>query len=269
MNIDNKAWLTLDNKNFNADEYLYHFTSIEKANLILYGDCLKFAKISNLNDTIEAKPKIDLKYCPANIEYINQNYMQLLCFSRDIKDYNIDDDFNNNNNFISDYTGRGFALPRMWAQYANDNDGICFVFNKSLLLEECCRQLYDKTIMFGNVDYISKYKKINTHFDETLFFRKLKNNEILSFFKSNTEFTKINYFYKLKDWENEHEFRILAFGKNDHYIKNIRNALVGIIIGEKIKPTDKKIIELFCNNMFEIKKINFSHIGCTLETIYD
>ena len=27
----------------------------------------------------------------------------------------------------NDYTGRGFSLPRMWAQYANNNDGVCFV----------------------------------------------------------------------------------------------------------------------------------------------
>lgn len=141
MNIDNNAWLTLYQKNFNRTNYLYHFTSVEKATLILDGDSLKFSKITNMNDTLEAKPKMNLFGIDSTknlhdifncINEINKKYIQLLCFTTDT---DIELQTESDKIRYNDYTGRGFTLPRMWAQYANNNDGVCFIFDKKKILD--------------------------------------------------------------------------------------------------------------------------------------
>lgn len=77
MNIDNKAWFTLYQDDFNRDGYLYHFTSIEKAALILDSKSLKFSKITSTNDTLEAKPKMSYKNISSN-ENLKKSSMKLI-----------------------------------------------------------------------------------------------------------------------------------------------------------------------------------------------
>jgi hypothetical protein len=279
MNFDNNAWLTLYQENFERKRYLYHFTSIEKATLILDGDSLKFSKITSTNDTLEAKPKMsyydissnkklnDIFNCTSNI---NKKYIQLLCFSMDIDKIKTSD---NEKIYLSDYSDRGFALPRMWAQYAHDNDGVCFVFDKEKLSKAINESLNKSLITEGAIEYVSQYTNLNFDYDKLNF---LLNSEselvkcinFVDFLKSNKEYTKYNYFYKLKDWANENEYRFLAYGDNDFYIKNIKETIVGIIIGERIKPSDEKIIKFFCKDVCEIKKISFSYSGCLITNIY-
>ena len=58
---DFMIWMTLFETEFDNRAYLYHYTSFESACRILYGDSLKFSSLSRTNDTIEAKPKIQIK----------------------------------------------------------------------------------------------------------------------------------------------------------------------------------------------------------------
>lgn len=283
MNIDNKAWFTLYQKPFERTSYLYHFTSVEKATLILDGDSLRFSKITSMNDTLEAKPKMNLIGTNSSeelsnifncINEINKKYIQLLCFTMDT---DIERETGNQWLHYNDYTGRGFALPRMWAQYANNNDGVCFIFNKRKLQSLISDELGENLIYQNKISYISQYSQENNKiFDyEQLRFLLKSNNELakniqfVSFLKNNIDFTKHNYFSKLKDWENENEFRVLAYGEEEFYIQKIKDAIVGIVIGEQIKPNNEKIIKMFCKKVCEIKKIFFSYNGCMLKTIYD
>lgn len=280
MKIDHKAWFTLYGNEFDREGYVYHFTSIEKATLILDSNALRFSKITSMNDTLEAKPKMSYKNIPTDsnldkiiseINTINQNYIQLLCFAKDNNTVLTSD---SRKTLVSDYTGRGFALPRMWAQYAHNNDGVCFVFNKSALLKLIRKGLGCNLICVDDIEYVSQYTPFEFNYEENLEFL-LEGSEIskcvgfVDFLKNNKPYTKYNYFYKLNDWLNENEFRILAYGDKNFFVKNISNALVGVIIGENIKPTDEKIIKFFCKDKCEIKKIEFSYNGCTLENIYD
>lgn len=282
MNIDNKAWLTNYQVSFNCNSYLYHFTSVEKATLILDGNSLRFSKITNTNDTLESKPKFGLiginspekvKTILNRIKEINNKYIQLLCFTTDS-----DVKLHTNSEKIkyNDYTGRGFSLPRMWAQYANNNDGVCFVFDKQKLFALVDRELGANQIKRDRINYSSQYDKDPTRFEyESLAFLEEAENELsksiqyVTFIKDNTSYTNVNYFTKLEDWRTENEFRILAYGEDEFFIKNIKSALVGIIIGEQIKSNNEKIIKLFCKDVCEIKKITFTYEGCMLENIYD
>lgn len=278
MKFDNFAWLTLYDENFNNEEYLYHFTSVEKATKILNGDSLKFSTINSTNDTLEAKPKMSYTAIKSDeklnnsfnkINKINEKYIQLLCFSKDGCKKSADTEY-----LQFDYSNRGFALPRMWAQYAQDNNGVCFVFNKKKIQELIQTHLSESLIYFGDVIYVNQYKKLEFDYANLnkLFENMSETNcffNYVSFLKNNQSYTVYNYFNKLQDWSNENEYRFLAFGDNDLFVKGIKDALIGIIIGERIKETDEKIIKFFCDDICEIKKISFSYNGCLLKNIYN
>jgi len=280
MKNDHYVWLTLFDKLFKKHEYLYHFTDIEKASKILHGATLKFSKLSRTNDTLESKPRINEKLgysdCIEQFKKLNQECVQLLCFSTD--DY-VDD---NKISFTvtermkySDYTGRGFALPRMWAQYAKNNSGICLIFNKKKLTEIIKEQLGENYILGEMIDYKSpfeEYPLINER--EELIKLLIKDVEQLhktpinaKFLKEHIDFVKYNYFSKLDDWATEKEFRFLAYGENEYLIHGIFDTLVGIIVGEKTDVSDIEIIKMFADKFTDIKKVSFTFNGCKLENL--
>lgn len=282
MKIYNEAWLTIYDSNFSRDKYLYHFTDVEKFVKIIYGKSLKFSKISKTNDTLESKPKIfewdqntnDLYEIIKHFRDINQDYLQLLCFTRDIRKIN---NVPTGKSLYIDYSGRGFALPRMWAQYSKNNTGVCLVFDKSELIRLIEKRLGLSLIHHGIINYISKFQHYKVNFDELNSLIKRINEyqksrmqqgfADLDFLRSNLDFVKYNYFCKLDDWSGENEYRFLSYGESDYFIKDITDALIGIVVGENIEPANENIIKILCNNVCEVKKITFTYKGCQLTHI--
>lgn len=282
MKVHNEAWRTVYDPNFCEGNFLYHFTDIEKVIKILYGDSLKFSKICTTNDTLESKPKMDI---PANQENdlfeiirhlrdINKRHVQILCFTKDV--------VRKSTNCVSgkkvytDYSGRGFALPRMWAQYARNNTGVCLVFDKNLLIELIQNSLGISLIHHGSVQYVSKFEnfkynpvKLKKLLDQVNQYHNAMQQSFvdLNFLKSNIEFVEYNYFSKLDDWAGENEYRFLTYGEEDYFIKQIKDALIGIVIGENIDPAYEEIIKVLCNDICEIKKISFTYKGCQISSI--
>lgn len=282
MKIYNEAWLTIYDSNFSRDRYLYHFTDVEKFVKIIYGKSLKFSKISKTNDTLESKPKIfewdqntnDLYEIIKHFRDINQDYLQLLCFTRDIRKIN---NVPTGKSLYIDYSGRGFALPRMWAQYSKNNTGVCLVFDKTELIHLIEKRLGLSLIHHGAINYISKFQHYKVNFDELSSLIKRINEyqksrmqqgfADLDFLRSNLDFVKYNYFCKLDDWSGENEYRFLSYGESDYFIKDITDALIGIVVGENIEPANENIIKILCNNVCEVKKITFTYKGCQLTHI--
>lgn len=89
----------------------------------------------------------------------------------------------------------------------------------------------------------------------------------LDFLRSNLDFVKYNYFCKLDDWSGENEYRFFSYGESDYFIKDITDALIGIVVGENIEPANENIIKILCNNVCEVKKITFTYKGCQLTHI--
>lgn len=282
MKIHNEAWLTIYDPNFSRDKYLYHFTDVEKFVKIIYGKSLKFSKISTTNDTLESKPKIfeynqntnGLYEIVKHFRDINQDYLQLLCFTRDMKKST---NVPGGKSLFIDYSGRGFALPRMWAQYSNNNTGVCLVFDKSELIRLVENALGLSLIHHGTIKYISKFQYYKVNFDELSRlmkrigeYQKSKMQQSfadLDFLRSNLDFVKYNYFCKLDDWSGENEYRFLSYGESDYFIKDIVDALIGIVVGENIEPANENIVKIMCNNICEVKKITFTYKGCQLTHI--
>ena len=287
-------WKPLYVDEFDCDKYLYHYTSFETAIKIIYSNQLLFSLIGRTNDTSESKMKIvfgennivdkDIYRKQVNTisEYFHQStqIVQLLCFSTDAK---INE--NDKKKYLSimgkkdmyyDVSGRGFALPRMWAQYASNNMGVCFVFNREKLEE-----LVKRKIAFTKAAPV-KYKKffnryiIDTERMDVLYDKisMISNGSLtlLDMIRKDNDFLTYNFFTKLDDWKNEHEYRIVALIDNKNHldrlaIDKVSSCLEGVVIGEQIDPAYEKTIKILIQSMgnkCDVKKIQFTSRMCKL-----
>lgn len=273
-------WMTPLDPEFNSDMFLYHYTNFETACKILYGESLKFSSLSRTNDTVESKPKIKAKNKKDQVELtelleyfksINKNSIQLMCFSKDLI---VDNKNTTHLNIYDDFTGRGFALPRMWAQYGENNEGVCLIINKKGLINliENTPKYRRQIIRYGDVDYKSIFDSYTMTFEEI---KDLKDyfsnsNAILNyqFLSENKKFIERNYFTKSLDWQQENEYRLLAYNETPIYVENLREYLVGIVVGETMAKVNKKIIyELSKEICDQIKQIQFNYSECTLKNL--
>lgn len=274
----NNAFMTMHDTNFNANSYLYHYSSFEKATKNIFNNNLRFSNIFNLNDTTEYKPKIIFSKNSDNekreaiykcCQDINR-HIKICCFTQDnekIRRFKKQNDM-----YFTDYTGRGFALPRMWAQYATNNKGVCFILNKSLLEKEISGRF--KIIYAGAITYVERYKcfrftsKTISDFSNQVLSRNTKDSIVAAnFFSEYPDYIKENYFTKLLDWRNENEYRIALFSRDGENlsINNLNHFLEGIIVGEDIDETDETIIKKLLKHHVPIKKIIFLNRYITLK----
>lgn len=294
--MENDVWNTWHDESFDCNKYLYHYTSIEKALKILFYRSLRFNIITKTNDTMESKIKIDFS---DNVEEEKQiikkniirKYMeihnaniQLLCFSTDTlksegeRVYTKEDD-----RYYIDVSGRGFALPRMWAQYADNNCGVCFIINKEKFEKEIQNNYGIVKIYSDYVDYKDVYSTYKMPYEimDNLF-DSIENDEntILNayiFLSRNIEYVKYSYFTKYSDWMNEREYRYLIGSDNDRLkeVKGIEKYLEGIVLGENIDSFNeyliKSLLEYNINineyRNIELKKIHFDYNCNYLEEI--
>lgn len=282
MGVDS-LWQPWHLPSFDTDKYLYHYTSIEKAFKILHSKTLRLSSFTTANDTAEGKPRIDFgcnrKKGREIIDYFNgfRNYARLLCFCRDVEkaaDFSppnrSEDDL-----YYYDVTGRGFALPRMWAQYSGNNTGVCFIFDKKALLDAAAQTLDSPA--WKNVQYCDIYKRFPfTDSDIASFSAKIASKPKsfvtgYDFIKNNPNFMKYNYFIKNADWYGEREFRIVTFADTYAFYPQLQEIFIflkGIVIGENVDSTHANIIKHFADGI-EVKKIYFTTESCRFKELHD
>lgn len=266
---------TMHDVNYKVNTYLYHYSSFEKATKIIYSNSIRFSNIFSLNDTTEYKPKVIFsKEDPINEEILNRcreinRLIKICCFTQDnieIKRFTKKNDF-----YFTDYSGRGFALPRMWAQYGGDNRGVCFIINKLNLENAICEQL--KILGSKPIQYVDRYscfcftaKAVSTFKNQVLSREPDNSMAADKFMETYPKYIDENYFTKLSDWRDEHEYRIALFSSNGENltIGNFANFIEGIIIGENVDAVDAAIISKLLKRKVPIKRIVFQHQCITL-----
>lgn len=287
-----KIWRTLFTDDFDFTQYLYHYTSVEKAIKIIFSKELWFSKISKTNDTTESKLRIQFKTDDSKMlisednrtsdirKYLTQSNddIRLLCFSRDMAlseeelNFAIDLHRNHIKDQYFDISGRGFALPRMWSQYASNHEGVCFVINKKKFDAKLESVSYLRQQVVEYENFLTCYEiketqlnhlhsRVNKYFNGRLSFLDLINND--------DHFIKYNYFTKQKDWENEREYRYIAAvdGVKEPNIKieGLFDYVEAIVVGEKIDPAYELAIRKMIENKCDVKKIFFSTNMCYVE----
>ena len=282
------VWKTLYTDDFDTDHYLYHYSTFDKAIKILQSNSLRFSPINKTNDTVEAKVRISFPHTSAvnkaefNIktaaiyEYFCKHHpeIRLLCFSTDNQCTPLAAPGSSKKVFY-DISGRGFALPRMWSQYAANNEGVCFIFNKEKLLKEvqqsisfhrCAKvtyKTYTKSFCISEEKVESLYSKVSMLANGSL--------TLVEIMQKDRDFLQYNYFQKLDDWKNEREFRIIALAGDNSAnlsIGNLFSYLEGVVIGENMHPAYEEVIKLIIAKNkadCEVKRIVFSGQICKVK----
>lgn len=264
-------------------KYLYHYTSVEKAFKILYYKTLQFANITTTNDIFEQKPKLSFDETDLNTfdmvrtiqKYFlkEQNRVRILCFSQDYeKDINMDNLSRDQRR--ANVIGRGFALPRMWAQYFSNNEGVCLIINKDKLLNYISAQ--EIFNINNKVNYVKNYLTypMNKEYIIKLYKKIISNSfDVFStLVKDDSDFVKFNFFSKLDDWQSENEFRILTLVNENNLdkvikINNIYKFVEGIVVGQNISDENCFILHQLVDGNTIIRRIHFDNIITRIQDI--
>lgn len=212
-----------------GNEYLFHYTKEYNILKILKEETLLVNNIDKTNDPYENK-KLDFfdikeirnvddqddftderRFYFKNLNNMKNRIIKSISFSQ-----------GSYNEEVLNSTNRpGYLYPRMWAQYANNSQGACFVFKKKELIEEITSSLeFNFYVLNDSVEYVDvieeAYVKQLTNLiklrNKTIFGhgnnnkRKMIVNEIIKNYKT-------YYFTKDKDWEGEKEYRFLIINK--------------------------------------------------------
>lgn len=284
---DHKIWAPL--KKIDNDKYLYHYTSVEKAIKILFYNTLQFGNIASTNDIFEQKPKLSFsKEFEDDVELINKekiiekyflehrNKIQILCFSQDSHTPN-DDSTLSKYLKLANVIGRGFALPRMWAQYATNNEGVCFIINKQKLIDKLDREGF--VYINRDVEYVQQYStfQINSQ-DIELLYNKIQNKAVDVMAEmmrdSSSKYVRYNYFSKLNDWSTENEYRILILyngpSNEKAKIKDAFDFIEAMIIGNNTSREYGYILSQIIKDKcpeIEIRQIIFDSIITSVQEI--
>ncbi len=233
-------------------EKLYHYTSYPSLLKILETKSLRFGLLEKTND-----PK---EYLDHSLVFSGNGYMEhcelyTYWISEEIKKYKL-------LCFTYDDVIEGFAHPRMWAQYASNNEGCCLVLNKEKI-----------DIAINNLksekNYFSINKKIlyENQIPEIEYFVE---KDIEEFVKSNIEYF---LFTKFIDWQNEHEYRYVIYENRTEMQKDIllsiEDAIEGVYFGHKFPQILKeKVMELFSNRDIFFSNITWKNGICTESVRY-
>lgn len=236
--------MILNNKN------LYHFTSVDTlTKYILKDNRLKFNNLYEMNDPKESNSwpfkvydESDAKsYLKINIQlfedidrYIKTHWL-IACFKEEFGII-VNTDIND--------CSRAYFDMRMWAQYGENHAGVCVIFDYEKLVSSFSNA-NDINIFNGCASYLQNY--INGNEDPfALSFYQMSQfglNEMLN--RQTEKYYKEFFFTKSLSWSGEREYRIALQSKDkevEFYLHDFKDAISGIILGNKTSEEDQKVI---------------------------
>ena len=192
------------------DGLLYHYTSIESAKIILRDLTLKLSDARKFNDPSEGFVS-DISMTSIGEMFALDSIIDktgILCFTK--------------NQEIRGTVDCGYNRPRMWAQYARNNTGVCIAINQKAFLKENEETLKKGLYMVDSVKYRKALKKIQKR--HTLSDKEL-NCKIPRVFRD-------IFFEKYIDWRDEKEVRFLGVNLPDKL--SIANSIQFVVLGSNI-----------------------------------
>lgn len=216
-----------------TNEKVFHYTTLDRLiGKILPNNTLLLNRFSRSYDPVE-KYRIFTKVgfskngdVVTSIDRKTDNKIarnfRFVCFTKDIE-------------IQSGLNCRGHLLPRMWAQYADRNRGVCLVFDKQKLLEKF-KQQYP-----GYFDCDVSYDLDNGHFSESEATQGLnyKFDQLLT----DNKLKEKLFFGKISDYEYEREWRVVIHDdKRDQTFLKFEDSLIAIVFGSAIRSINSKRI---------------------------
>ena len=175
--------------------------------------------------------------------------------------------FCTNSDALQDIDSLGFNKPRMWAQYGDNFKGVCVAINLQKLIEKNLinhnEQMFNEKISYLNFDRIFKnktriaYQDLYNSDDDSIVVENIVKREI-----------KRIIFTKHKDYQDENEYRICHFNKEDFSFLDISNSIIGLIINshtidqnnkDKLFAYAKKLNLIITENDWNDQNLNNWH----------
>lgn len=253
------------------NKYLYHYTNTHTAiNYILKNKTLMFNSLRGTNDPKESKNwRFDFhvlgEISPSHDELIElwqkisdkiKTKCKVLCFTKDMP--------NLGEEFLNDIYLRGFAKPRMWAQYGDNHKGVCLIFDRqrieTLLKEQysSVAELYASDIKYKNT--FLKGDLLNSPY--TLNYPLLKEIGITEYVRQHIdEYNNELIFEKSLDWRDENEFRYLMYiDSTENQFLKFGNALRGIVFGTDTTEEDQRsVFQATYKDGIQFEQISYSN----------
>ena len=209
-----------------TEEYLYHYTSAASLEKILSGRRLRMNPFARTNDPKESKnwrfdftdvdddATLASRYSELGSEAtrIAKSRSKLLCFTRDAQEAltpRLDWIYH-----------RGFARPRMWAQYAAQHSGACLIFSFPQLREAVTSSFPPGSLVWGE-DVTYTNPPVAPPLGEkalTLNARLIKQEGLERAVRQHVQdYYRALFFEKLVDWRDEEEFRWLLWESHGEF----------------------------------------------------
>lgn len=197
---------------FNNSEKLYHYTSFSSALKILQSHTLLFGRLKDMNDINELYRPLAFYYHPRHDNRNNDDIHKKM--KEDFYKYQ-------QISLTMDGNRMGFDIPAMWGHYAQNGNGVCFVFDKAKLITYLEEERRQRHIVYDDIKYTKDYSpEINYNTDP--------NNNLIVF---SEEEEKDYFFHKTEDWSYEQEFRVIIKSDSDEREKlDFRDSLLFIIM---------------------------------------
>ncbi|CUH95856.1 hypothetical protein P22_1942 [Propionispora sp. 2/2-37] len=236
-----------------SDKYLYHYTSADKAKIMLETYKIRFGLLEKTNDPRESMewdfisdinlgegfPGDLFKHVTKTLTNEIKKRCKIACFTQDY----------NGEVYMGESVcaNKGFSKPRMWAQYADGHKGACIIIDRKALLATIYKDfdkkfVYSENVLYDRISPLEKCFRFN--------FNKINSPESRdkTIDSMIDEYYHSYFFTKNWDWEQEHEFRIAirAFGEEPINI-SLDGALKGIVVGADCSNEDAEIIKNVCS----------------------
>ncbi|MFZ3154764.1 DUF2971 domain-containing protein [Pseudomonas sp.] len=238
--------------------HLYHYTSAKTATLILDSRKLLFGSMQKVNDPKEfsdwrLEPVLnsaDIKSRQVSIfnrkiSHRCKEITQALCFSMD----SLHSRNNGHAYYRSGCLGRGFGNSPMWHFYGEKHKGVCFAFNKNLLLEQLNSKTQGKFYRHGEICYDDEFLP-NDHnhpyqYDLDRLLEIGLENYCYEFLKRSLEYI---YFKKQTAWSYENEYRAIVVNDSANrfpldYGSSLDSIIFGVNCSDKTKLAIRSIAE--------------------------
>lgn len=243
-------------------EFVFHYTIMERALLILDSHQLRMGRFSETNDPMEFKNwalAMDMNHDPQDtiqrliplfleketVEKRVQSEFRVLCCTMDAKD-------NPGDAFVEE---RGYGLSKMWAQYADNHQGVCFALKRTEIDREL-EKITDQTNSRWSKPV--EYKRLGGRTPEsedkkafTIDGDKIKSLGIEEAFHRHVEeHVERLLFTKSLDWRDEREYRWISSDYSSDSIHiSIDGALAGVFAGNKSNTTMQKLLGHLCKDL--------------------
>lgn len=235
-----------------VDRYVYHYTcAATLTDHILPSGKLRFSRFQCVNDPREAK-EWSFDYCgkPDDSGFdiqATQNELntrlkyrwRVGCFVSDVSEALVTKEREDHGeDILSAPYERGHSRPRMWAQYGENYEGVCLVFDKQKLDLEIRSGVSAANLIVHAARVKYKNPPVVHATSPNALMISLDELEELGINKFATlhvqKHWKELFFLKAEDWEQEREFRWLVQGERDEdFFIDIKDSLAGILLGDR------------------------------------